>query len=101
MLYTDDDKELITSHQSDINKIRSNKTYAKRLKIMQESDPGTGHLVPALAIFAFDALNDGKNHVKVGELAEYMESSDKTVRRYIRKRPDEYWIENGLVGRHE
>ena len=50
---------------------------------------------------AFDALNDGKNRVKVGELAEYMGIVTGTVRRYVKERSKEYWCENGLVGRHE
>lgn len=46
---------------------------------------------------AFDACNvDGR--VSVGDLAEYMDRSDDTVRRYL-KESDKYWISGGEVGR--
>ena len=45
---------------------------------------------------AFDACNvDGK--VTVGDLAEYMDLSDKTVKRYIGE-AKKYWVSDGEVG---
>ena len=45
---------------------------------------------------AFDACNvDGK--VSVGDLAEYMDLSDKTVKRYIGE-SKKYWVSDGEVG---
>lgn len=38
MLYSDDEKEWINMHSSEISKIKSNKIYSKRLKMMQESE---------------------------------------------------------------
>ena len=36
--------------------------------------------------------------VKVKDLAEYMATDEKTVRRYLKEFSDEYWLENGIVG---
>lgn len=37
--------------------------------------------------------------VKVKDLAEYIEVNERTVRAYIREFEDDYWLDNGIVGR--
>ncbi len=49
---------------------------------------------------SYQAMSNGKP-VKISELAAHMGVTQQTIRNYIKDRENEYWCENGLVGRRE